>query len=424
MSSPADPEPVDIAIVGAGAAGLFCALHAARSAPGARIVALDGAKKLGAKILVAGGGRCNVTHHVVSEGRYFGSSRNSIRNVLRRFPVEATVAFFSEMGVDLKQEETGKLFPTTDSARTILDALLRAANNAGAELRHPWRVRSIVSEISGFLIHSENGDAIRARRVVLAAGGRSLPKSGSDGAGEKLARSLGLPITERVFPALVPLVLPQNHFLCSLSGLSFEGELSVFSSTGKRLESEEGAILCTHFGLSGPCAMNISRVFLNARLDDPAARLTLSVSRDSTDELDKLLVSLSDQTPLTLFFRSGPPLPERLVLALSAHAGVEPRKTCSHLTREQRRRLAEAFTALALPIEGPRGWNYAEVTAGGVPLSAIAIKTMESRDCPQLHLCGEVCDVDGRIGGFNFQWAWSSGYVAGISAAKALDVSL
>lgn len=423
MSSPADTEAVDLAIVGAGAAGLFCALHAARTAPGLKIIALDGAKKLGAKILVAGGGRCNVTHHSVSERDYHGSSRNAIRNVLRRFTVEQTVDLFADLGVELKREDTGKLFPVTDSARSVLDALLRAVRDAGAEIRHPWRVESITSEVVGFRLTSKNGDQLKARRVVLAAGGRSLPKSGSDGAGERLARSLGLPITPRVHPALVPLRLPQNHFLCALSGLSFEADLDVLSSTGKTLAFERGPVLCTHFGLSGPCAMNVSRVLLDAQCDDPGVHLVLKASADScTEELDKLLISYSNESPLS-FFKRGK-MPERLITALCAFAEIDPRATCAHLTRDQRRRLALAFTELNLPIEGTRGWNYAEVTAGGVPLSAIVLKTMESRDCPELHLCGEVCDVDGRIGGFNFQWAWSSGCVAGVSAAQALNESL
>jgi len=423
MNSPAEPEPVDLAVVGAGAAGLFCAIHAARTNPGLRVVALDGAKKLGAKILVAGGGRCNVTHFEVSERDYHGSSRNSIRNVLRRFPVEQTVAFFADLGVELKREDTGKLFPTTDSARTVLDALLRAARDAGAEIRHPWRVESITPADESFTLTSTESERIRARRVVLAAGGRSLPKSGSDGAGEKLARSLGLPISDRVYPALVPLTTPRDFFLCELSGIAFPARAVVRSASGKTLAETTGSVLCTHFGLSGPCTLDISRSILDARLDDPRATLELGAITDLTaEELDAELTSLGKRTPAAYLKSKG--LPDRLTAALCAHAGVDAAAAGATLTRDARRALVRTLTALPIPVNDSRGWNYAEVTAGGVPLSAIAIKTMESRDRPQLHLCGEVCDVDGRIGGFNFQWAWASGYVAGISAAKALGESL
>jgi len=406
-----------------GPPGRSAPIPAARAAPSARIVAFDGARSLGAKILVAGGGRCNVTHHVVEPNLYFGSSTNAIRKVLLRYPVDRVVEFFREMGVELKREDTGKLFPTTDSARTVLDALLRAARDAGAEIRRPWRVESIEPVEHGFIVTSAAGDAVGARRVVLAAGGRSLPKSGSDGAGERLARSLGLPITTRVFPALVPLLLPPDHFLCALSGLSFEAELRVRAATGRILHVETGSALCTHFGLSGPAPMNVSRVLADAQLDDPAAALAIgALPGVSAEALERALLDDPSRSPLA-HARQRAALPERLALALIESAGADARAPASRLTRDARRALARALTDLPVPVLGPRGWNYAEVTAGGVPLSAIHLKTMEARDRPGLHLAGEVCDVDGRIGGYNFQWAWSSGYVAGVSAAAALTRS-
>jgi len=423
MKSPAEPEPVDLAIVGAGAAGLFCALHAARTAPGLRVVALDGAKKLGAKILVAGGGRCNVTHHEVSEQDYHGSSRHAIRNVLRRYPVEQTVALFHELGVELKREDTGKLFPTTDSARTVLDALLRAVRDSGGEIRHPWRVETLAAQGDDYLLTNTEGDMIRARRVVLAAGGRSLPKSGSDGAGERLARILGLPISRRVLPALVPLTTPRDWFLCALSGIAFPARVSVRTGNGKTLAATTGSVLCTHFGLSGPAILDISRSLIDAGFDDCDATLMLCALPAFTPEaLDARLSELGRRTPGAYLKSVG--LPERLASMLCSHAGVDPSAPATSLRRDPRRRLVRVLTELEVPVIEPRGWNYAEVTAGGVPLSALVLKTMESRDRPRLHLCGEVCDVDGRIGGFNFQWAWSSGYVAGVSAAKALSDSL
>ena len=422
MTSPTTSEPaetVDLAVVGAGAAGLFAAVWAARAAPGARVVAFDGARTLGAKILVAGGGRCNVTHHAVNERDYHGSSQPAIRNILRRFSVDDTVAFFRELGVELKREETGKLFPTTDSARTVLAALLRAADTARAEVRHPWRIDTIVPDTSGgFLLNSANHPVVRAARVILAAGGKSLPKSGSDGAGERLARSLGLPITRRVFPALVPLTMDTEHFLCALSGVAFPAQVRVHAGTGKVLASTTGAVLCTHFGLSGPAILDISRSLLDAHLDDPGAHLRLAALPGVTPEaLDRELTDLGKRPPLAYLKSRG--LPERLAVALCSLAGVAPLEPAASVRREARRALGRALTDLTVPAIDPRGWNYAEVTAGGVPLSALHLKTMEARDVGGLHLCGEVCDVDGRIGGFNFQGAWAGGYIAGTSAAQA-----
>jgi len=405
----------DVAIIGAGAAGLFAAAWAGRTNPKRTLVVLDGAQKLGAKILVSGGGRCNVTHDVVTEEAYAGGSRNAIRKVLRRFDVAQTVAFFQALGVELKHEATGKLFPTTDSARTILDALLVTARRANAQICHPNRVATVSRRPDGFLISGDWGE-LRATNLILATGGKSLPKSGSDGHGFALARSLGHSITERVFPALVPLTLPKDHFIVGLSGLTLPATLEVRAGNGKKLVAFTGSTLCTHFGLSGPAVLDISRYFLDAQMDDPTVSLLLNWwPAQSSETLDAALQGLGRTTPLKLL-REG--LPERLLRVLCEQAGVDPGAPGHQITREQRKALVRLVTALPLPISGQRGWNVAEVTAGGVPLGEIDPSTMASRVCPGLYLCGEICDVDGRIGGYNYQWAWASGYVAGVSVGR------
>lgn len=421
----------DIVVVGAGAAGLMAAIQAGRAARAsgnpARILALDGARSLGAKVLVAGGGRCNVTHFEVSERDYAGSSRNAIRKVLLRYPVERTVEFFRDLGVDLKREDTGKLFPTTDSARTVLDALLRAARDVGVQVAHPRRVGAVRAlDGEGFVVEEDPADehgkgwgSVRTRRVILATGGRSLPKSGSDGAGHDIARSLGHSITRRVFPALVPLTMPKDHPLCALSGLAVEATLTVRTGAGKALAGFTGSLLFTHFGISGPAGMNISRFYTDALRDDPRAALEVNfLPGVKPDDLDAHLTALGPGAVLAALREH---LPERLARTVCDLAGVDPSTTGANLRKEARRALVRSATALVLPITGDRGWNYAEVTAGGVPLSEIRLETMESRATPGLHLCGEICDVDGRIGGFNFQWAWASGFVAGSGAAAALQ---
>ncbi|MFN8379278.1 MAG: aminoacetone oxidase family FAD-binding enzyme [Anaerolineae bacterium] len=410
----------DIAIIGAGAAGLMAAIQAGRNAPGARIVALDGAAKLGSKILVAGGGRCNVTHESVSASDYAGSTPGAIGKVLRHFTVDDTVRFFAEQGVPLKREETGKLFPVSNRARTVLDALVAAAQEAGVSLLHPRRVEQLELLDGGFRLSGPWG-SLTTRRVILATGGKSLPKSGSDGGGYALAQRMGHTLTPRIFPALVPLLLPAHHFLRELSGISFDCVLTVTSGTGKRLHSMAGAALCTHFGLSGPAALDVSRHWLDARADDPNTALLMSVLPDESPEhLDAVLRELGRTTPLNALSRR---LPDRLARAFVVEAGIEPSLSASQLTREARRGLVTTLTALRLPIAGDRGYTYAEVTAGGVPLSEFHLDTMESRVCPGLHLCGEICDVDGRIGGFNFQWAWASGATAGTAAGRAVSAS-
>jgi predicted Rossmann fold flavoprotein len=409
-------ERVDVAVVGAGAAGLMAAIQARRAHPSCRVRVLDGARTLGAKILVSGGARCNVTHHEVDETAFAGSSPKAIRKVLRRFGVAETVAFFRDLGVALKKEETGKLFPVTDRARTVLDALLGAARQAGVEVRHPWRVTGLESAGDGFRLASPGAGPLEARCVVVATGGRSLPKTGSDGGGYALVRGLGHSLTPRIFPGLVPLTLPRDHVLCGLSGLSAPATLEVRTAASRRLASFTGSTLCAHFGLSGPAVLDISRYFIDARLDDAGARLVASrLPGEKPDELERSLQGLG---PQTIGRWLGQRLPERLARALCSAAGVDWAVPGHQLTREARRALVRTVTVMDLPVTGDRGFGVAEVTAGGVPLAELDLDTMESRRRPGLWLCGEICDVDGRVGGFNFQWAWASGYVAGVSVGS------
>lgn len=413
---------MDLAIVGAGAAGLFAAIWAGRAVQSCdkklRIVAIDGAAKFGAKILVSGGGRCNVTHEFVDESAFAGGSRAAIRRVLRSFDVEPTIAFFAERGVTLKREETGKLFPTSDSARTVLDALLTAATEVGVRLDHPNRIESIEHrpDDNTFRITGSAGEWL-ADRVILATGGRSLPKTGSDGHGYTMASALGHSVTPRIFPALVPLTVDPNHFITTLSGITVPATLEVRSAAGKKLVSFTNSTLLTHFGLSGPSALDISRFYLDARQDDPSASLVINwLPGEDFDSVERAMLDARSQTAGRWARRRWP---ERLALALLDFAGLDHQTRIDQALRDRRRAFVHAVTAMRIPVTGSRGYKFAEVTAGGVPLSEVKLQTMESRPRPGLHLCGEILDVDGRIGGYNFQWAWASGYLAGVGAVRS-----
>jgi hypothetical protein len=384
----------DIAIIGLGAAGLTAAIFAHRAAPSARITAYEAAPKIGAKILISGGGRCNVTHDVVTPDDFNGN-RNAIAKVLRSFPVEETIAWFAELGVSLKREETGKLFPTTDRARTVVDALVRACH--GIDIRLGARIVSLAE--------------VRARRIILAAGGRSVPKTGSDGSGYALAREAGHTVTE-VFPALVPLVVGEGHWMRSLSGTSVEAELAVRTASGRVLARHRGSMLFTHFGISGPVVLDVSRHWIAAKREDVGTTLAASFLPGETFEsLDARLAGEKNPRATVASVLRGR-VPERLLDVL---ANATP---LSSLRREERRRIVRALVETTIPVERDRGFDYAEVTAGGVPLSEIDLATMRSRRRGDLFLCGEILDVDGRIGGFNFQWAWASGRLAGSAAAR------
>ncbi len=410
----------DLAVVGAGAAGLMAAITAGRLGRCRSIAVLEGARRPGAKILVSGGGRCNVTHDLVDETAFYGSTPAGIRKVLRRFEVADTIRFFEELGVRMVREETGKLFPVDGNARSVLNALLSAAGSAGAQVMAGWRVASVRRENGRFEIVPEitaGREPLRAREVILATGGRSLPKSGSDGHGYSIARSLGHTITPRVLPALVPLTIEKDCPIRDLPGVACDARASIVSSSGRRLASIDGPVLCTHFGLSGPAILDVSRHLIHTRLEDPGARLVVSWSPGETSaSLDALLVSAGGAGAGHLLSKK---LPARLAVTLCALAGVDPAAPCARLERTVRRRLAGIVTGMEIPVTGDRGFTYAEVTAGGVPLAEMDLTTMRSRACPGLMICGEICDVDGRIGGHNFQWAWASGFVAGSSAGMS-----
>ena len=419
----------DVAVIGGGAAGLSAAIFAAQTlreaGSDASVTVVDGARRLGAKILVAGGGRCNVTHHHVTPEDYNGP-RKVIRNVLRAFDEHRTVAWFASLGVELRREPTGKLFPVTDQARTVLDALLTRCRQLGVMVLTGHRVADCRMAEDRWHVACSTCDTlhqavhVQARRVVLATGGRSLPRTGSDGGAYAMLARLGHTVTD-THAALVPLVLDAGFFHAALSGISHEVDLATFVD-GRQADRRTGSLLWTHFGISGPVVMDASRHWVIA--DDQGRqgqlRANLLPGRSFAD-VDRLLQPAG--TGRTLGQRLAALLPRRVADAIVSHAGASNATAMNQLSREHRRSLVHALTDLHLPVVRHRGWNDAEVTAGGVPLAEVDHRTMASRRADRLHLIGELLDVDGRIGGFNFQWAWATGHLAGVAAARALLAS-
>jgi predicted Rossmann fold flavoprotein len=413
----------DVAVVGAGAAGLAASIFAAEATakgdPAQRIVLLDGMKTIGAKILVSGGGRCNVTHEAVTPTDYFGN-RRIIKNVLAAFSVEQTVKWFVSLGVELKREETGKFFPVTDKARTILTALANRCHELNVTIRPDHCVTSIDQHSdseAGFTVHHTHG-TLMAKRVILATGGRSIPKSGSDGFGYELARRLGHHVSATA-PALVPLMLDSAMFHKALSGLSHEAELTTVIK-GRTVDQRKGSLLWTHFGISGPVVMDASRFWTLAHETGESLDLYGNFIPGKTQEqVGRWFMDQAAGTPRRSLTKTLAQLvPERFAEALCLHIKCDSQKAIAQLPRKDRARLIEALTKFRLPVQQDRGWNYAEVTAGGVPLEEINFRTMESKLVPELYLIGEILDCDGRIGGFNFQWAWATGFLAGRAVAR------
>jgi len=341
--------------------------------------------------------------------------------VLRAFPVDETIEFFREIGVRVHEEAGGKLFPDSNRARDVLDALLRETGRAGATLLSGQRVLDVAPAGDGFALTTSAG-GIHARAVVLATGGQSLPKSGSDGTGFVIARRLGHTIVPPT-PGLVPLVVdePGNGTALhrALAGVSQDVELTIWidGSAAVRLA---GALLWTHVGVSGPVAMNASRHWLRAELEGRTISLTVNFFPGASfDDLDRRWTAFSAERPLTILQNAlAAMVPASVAAALIAQLNLDGTRQLAHLGRDDRRRLVHALVAWPLAVAGTRGYNYAEVTAGGVALGEIDPSTMESRVCAGLYLVGEILDVDGRIGGFNFQWAWCTARVAGAALGK------
>lgn len=407
------PEPsltADLVVVGAGAAGLAAAIFTARRNPALRIIALDGAKKPGAKILVSGGGRCNVTNREVRVEDFCGGSSHIIKRILNELPVAETIEFFCEIGVDLHEEEFGKLFPNTNKAHTVLSALLAEARRLNVDLRCDNRVTTIETTPDGFVI-STNRDQLRAARVVLATGGKSLPKTGSDGFGYSLAEKLGHTLVPTT-PGLAPLLL-DGPFHKPLSGIAHDVQLTILAE-GRKPVRIRGPMLWTHFGISGPAALDASRHWHRAKIENRPVTVKANLLPNETlESLESLLMrDATDHPRQRIVNFLADLLPARVAAAILDALRISHHVQMAHFNREDRRKLARALIEWPMPITGSRGYAYAEVTAGGVSLTEIDAKTMQSRTCPGLYLVGEILDCEGRLGGFNFQWAWCTGCVA------------
>jgi predicted Rossmann fold flavoprotein len=411
--SPSGSPRLPVVVVGAGAAGLTAAIFAARC--GAPVVLLETRPAPGAKIRVSGGGRCNVLPSTVSLDDFAtGGSRNTMRNILYSWPLDEVRAFFeSELGVPLKVEETGKVFPVSDRSLDVVQALLRECARVGVDLRGPFRVTGIAredaAERAAFRVESTGGATVVARRVVLATGGLSLPKTGSDGGGLEIARALGHSVRE-TYPALVPLVAKDRAW-GALAGVSLRARLRAVAG-GRVLEEREGDFLFTHRGFSGPIALDLSRHFAAPGAGEVELRAAWGAI--GAEEWDRVLRAPGRRIVSALVRER---LPRRLADRLLGLAGVPEGRSTSDLPREERVRLVGALSDCPLEVAGNEGYAVAEVTAGGVPLEEVSPRTLESRVVPGVHLAGEMLDVVGRIGGYNFLWAWVTGRKAGEGAA-------
>ncbi|MCC7012835.1 MAG: aminoacetone oxidase family FAD-binding enzyme [Planctomycetes bacterium] len=404
-----------VVIVGAGAAGLMAGVFAGRC--GVRALLLESRPKPGAKIRVSGGGRCNVLPSVVELDDFATEgSRNALKNVLASWPLKECRAFFErDLGIPLKVEDTGKVFPVSDDPAQILDALFSELGRNGAQIVGGVRAEELTplapeaADGARFELQLSPTARVRARSVVLATGGLSLPKTGSDGWGYTAAHKLGHTVLRR-YPALVPLASLEQRW-AELAGISLPTTVSALRGE-KLLGARTGDFLFTHKGFSGPVVLDQSRLVTGP--DHDGVELAASWLGLGPAEWD-LKLQKGGARSVLLFLRDL--LPRRMVSLLIDFARVPADRKLSEMTREERRRLVHVLGQCPLSIVGDEGYRSAEVTGGGVALDEVSTKTLESRLVPGLYFCGEVLDVIGRIGGFNFLWAWVTGRKVGLALA-------
>lgn len=401
-----------VAIIGAGAAGLMAAIFAARE--GARVALIERTRTGGKKIVVAGGGRCNVLPSEVDPTQFVThSSPNLLRRMLLSWPLEDQIRFFeADLGIPLALEaETGKLFPASNRATDVRDALTRACRLLEVDMRFRTTVTGIEPEPSGWYVETDQG-GLHAERVVIATGGLSVPKTGSDGFGLALAEQLGHQL-EATYPALTPL-LADGAPHGGLSGVSLS--VSVEAPLQKGRFQTKGGFLFTHRGYSGPAVLNASHLTTLARRAGERQPVRVAWAALDARAWDADLRQPGGGTVASILRAH---LPTRLADVLLAEADVPADRTRAELRRDERKRLVRLLTAYELPWTGDEGYRKAEVTGGGVGLAEVHPTTLESRRQPGLHFCGEVLDAFGPIGGYNFMWAWSTGRLAGIASAEA-----
>ncbi len=400
-------------VIGAGAAGTMAAIFAARG--GAAVTLLERTKDGGRKILISGGGRCNVLPSRVDEARFVtASSPNVLRRIIRSWPLPQQIEFFErDLGIPLEHEvESLKLFPASHKARDVRDGLIDCAVREGVDFVTEVSVADIVPQNGRWQVLCDVGSVYEADAVIVATGGLSVPNTGSDGRGLAVLRKLGYTV-HPTYAALTPITVEPNAFT-ELSGISLPVMLTAKAGTESARAS--GGFLFTHRGYSGPSVLNVSHVAVRSRASN-GERATISVRWTEHDD-EAWQTRLAPHGARTVAGAIRAEVPERLAAVLIERAGVDPLRTLSELRREERLRLIDTLVRGTLPWAGDEGYKKAEVMGGGISLAEIDHRTMESRRHPGLYLCGEVLDAFGPIGGYNFLWAWCTGRAAGTGAAS------
>ena len=404
-------------VVGAGAAGIMAAIQAAER--GVKVLVLERNPRPGKKILISGNGRCNVTNVNAGPDTYTGTNPHFAKSALSQFGVWPTLAFFEELGLEWKEEGEGRVFPLTNQASSVLELLEYRLERLGVEVQCSARLESISRDGELWKVGLHGGESRLARRVIVTPGSNAYPQLGTTGDGYEVMKRLGHALVP-TYPSLVPMLTDRAEFH-RMQGNRLQVD-AVAEIDGKPVASRPGEVLFTPTGLSGPVPLWLSgplapRVVAGERL---ALRLNLLPGKDAEAAEQLLAARWARDRERTLAFSFVGLLPRKLGPEIVAMAGADPEQPVGRVPESVRRELARLLTSLEVPISGLAGLEQAEVSGGGVSTDQVSSKTMESKLHPGLHLAGEILDIHGDWGGYNFQFAWSSGWVAGVSAAAAL----
>ena len=400
-----------IIIVGAGASGMMAAIAAARQ--GASVTVLERMEKAGKKLLITGNGRCNLTNKDLSvKNAYRGAGEDFVKQVLGQFHMEDTLAFFRELGL-LTRDRNGYVYPYTDQAGTVLELLLQEIRRLKIKMKYGEKVTGIQKTEAGFQVQTATW-SYSCDKVILCAGGKAAPQTGSDGSGYELAAACGHSL-KPVYPALVPLKAGGN-LPRMLSGTRNQAALSL-EIDGKIRHREEGELQWTDYGVSGIVVFQLSRFAAEALAKKKKVRLHVDLMPEYTaEEIEKMFVQKEERFPEeTAQELLAGLLKKKTAAALVKTAG---KKACAEKGQVFYRAALSFLKDLTLEITGTKSFDMAQVCAGGIPAEEVSAKTLESLRMPGLYLAGELLDVDAICGGYNLQWAWSSGYTAGCHAGR------
>lgn len=396
-----------IAIIGGGASGLVAAIVAARF--GKDVTIYEKNSRLGKKILSTGNGRCNLSNKNASKSNYHGSDVDFMDGTISKFWVNETLAFFSELGLVLKTESDGKIYPYSNQAAAVLDVLRFEIDRLGINVVYDFEAATIKKTKNGYSFTSYDGKGGFAEKVIISTGGMAAPSTGSCGSGYKLCKMLGHSVTD-IFPSLVQ-IKTKGGFVKSLKGIKTDALLSINNLSFK------GELLFTDYGISGPPVFSLSSYLVHGR--DKKIKFNFMPEYSEEQILDMLTVRAKREVDLENYFVGM--LNKRLGMALLKECGITPlSRPAKSLTDEELKKLCCAICGLLLETDGTQSWNNAQVTAGGVELYGINSDTLESLYNEGLYFCGEILDIDGDCGGYNLQWAWSSGYIAGSNASESI----